>query len=181
MVRSSPNLALLSGFLGAFASCLAKLAFHSEPYASKWVGQCHNYQLIVPWDSRDSAIWTQSIGTCLLAELLPRVIFLFSMIASNVFMLGLFLEGMEESGSVAGTALSSAANFGASAMLGYVLWHERFPFQWWIGFTLVIIGVILLSSVKLEERQKSTKQDWWVWCFYNYQPLVSRGYELKCN
>lgn len=159
MVRSSPKLALLSGFLGAFASCLAKLAFHSEPYASKWVGQCHNYQLIVPWDSRDSAIWTQSIGTCLLAELLPRVIFLFSMIASNVFMLGLFLEGMEESGSVAGTALSSAANFGASAMLGYVLWHERFPFQWWIGFTLVIIGVVLLSSVKVEERQKSTKQD----------------------
>jgi len=158
-VRTSRKLALLSGFLGAFASCLAKLAFHSQPYAAKWVEKCHNYRFIAPWDSRDRAIWAQSIGMCLLAELLPRVVFLLLMIASNVFMLGFFLEGMEESGSVAGTALSSAANFGTSAMFGYVLWQERITFQWWIGFTLVILGVTLLSSVKVEKREKLTKQD----------------------
>jgi len=65
-------------------------------------------------------------------------------------MVGSFLEGMEESGSVAGTAMSNAANFAVSSILGFLLWEEEFSTMWLCGFVLVIMGTLLLSSVKAE-------------------------------
>jgi drug/metabolite transporter (DMT)-like permease len=56
---------------------------------------------------------------------------------------------MQESGSVAGTALSSAANFAASAFFGAALFDERFSLQWWSGFCMVVLGSMLLSTVRV--------------------------------
>jgi drug/metabolite transporter (DMT)-like permease len=72
------------------------------------------------------------------------------MIACNAAMLGSFLEGMQESGSVAGTALSSAANFATSACLGGLFLGERFPLQWWLGFGMVVGGAMLLATVRVK-------------------------------
>jgi uncharacterized membrane protein len=101
--------------------------------------------------------WSETL--CLTAELVPRGLCLVAMIASNAAMLGSFLKGMQESGSVAGTALASAANFGASALFGYLLWEERFPFQWWIGFGMVVVGAMLLSTVQVEASVDSRKKN----------------------
>jgi len=138
------GLALLSGFLGATASCFAKLAFEPDSFASNWVRTlCEGY----------------SDNVCWYAALVPRGLCIAAMIACNAFMLGSFLEGMEESGSVAGTALATAANFAVSALHGYVLWEERFSIQWIIGFTMVIAGVMLLSSVRVQSIPQQTKKD----------------------
>jgi uncharacterized membrane protein len=73
------------------------------------------------------------------------------MVSLNILMVGTFLEGMEESGSVAGTALASAANFGTSALFGILLWHETVNTTWLFGFCLVVVGASMLSTVQVAE------------------------------
>jgi multidrug transporter EmrE-like cation transporter len=137
MGRPVQGIALLSGFLGATASCFAKFAF-SDSFASEWVGkQC----LFVLPDGQ----------ACSFLQLLPRGVCLLAMIGCNVIMLGSFLEGMEESGSVAGTALATGANFAAASVYGYLLWDESFPPTWWLGFAMIVTGVMLLSTVKRKQ------------------------------
>jgi drug/metabolite transporter (DMT)-like permease len=149
MTRSSVRgLALISGFLGAAASCFAKFAFEPDLQSVQWIrSSCpvHFLQeasLVIRWNETE-------LSLCSVAELVPRGLFLLAMIACNATMLGTFLEGMQESGSVAGTALSSAANFAASALFGAALFDERFSSQWWLGFSMVVVGSMLLSTVRV--------------------------------
>jgi drug/metabolite transporter (DMT)-like permease len=145
MTRSSVRgLALISGFLGAAASCFAKFAFEPDLQSVQWIrSSCPvGASLVFRWNETE-------LSLCTVAELVPRGLFLLAMIACNATMLGTFLEGMQESGSVAGTALSSAANFAASALFGAALFDERFSFQWWLGFSMVVVGSMLLSTVRV--------------------------------
>jgi len=71
------------------------------------------------------------------------------MIGCNAVMLGSFLDGMNESGSVAASALSTAANFCFSAIYGIVLFHESVSWLWMLGFMFILVGVWLLSTVNL--------------------------------
>jgi drug/metabolite transporter (DMT)-like permease len=73
------------------------------------------------------------------------------MVGLNIVMVAYFVEGMEESGSVAGTGLASAANFAVSALYGIVLWGEQVNAQWCGGFALVVVGVALLSTIRMEQ------------------------------
>lgn len=145
--RSVHSLALLSGFLGATASCFAKFAFSSD---SAPITAIQSYcQQVLP----------DATHLCYLVQLVPRGLALAAMIGCNAAMMGSFVSGMEESGSVAGTALSSAANFAASAAYGYVLFDERFTGFWWVGLAMVLTGVTLLSSVPETREEKVKKQD----------------------
>lgn len=72
----------------------------------------------------------------------------------NAMMLGAFLSGMEESGSVAATGLATAANFGTSAIFGIWLWNEQVNEMWLAGFILVVCGVLLLSQVRSVDEKK---------------------------
>jgi drug/metabolite transporter (DMT)-like permease len=142
------GLALISGFLGAAASCFAKFAFEPDLQSVQWIrSSCpvaflQEASLFFRWNETE-------LSLCNVAELFPRGLFLLAMIACNATMLGTFLEGMQESGSVAGTALSSAANFAASALFGAALFDERFSSQWWLGFSMVVVGSMLLSTVRV--------------------------------
>ena len=105
------GVALLSGALGApTASCCAKFAF--DPDSS------------VALFARNLVKNQDDFVQKLVEYFLVRGLCLLLMIACNALMLGGFLRGMEESGSVAGTALASAANFCVSAIYGYVLFAE---------------------------------------------------------
>ena len=127
--------ALLSGALGATASCFAKFAL--DPDSS----------LVI---FARNLLESRANETVLLAVeyIVVRAFCLILMIACNALMLGSFLRGMQESGSVAGTALASAANFVVSAFYGYLIFAEDYVSspQWWLGFAMVIAGVTLLSS-----------------------------------
>ena len=129
------RVAFLSGVLGAAASCLAKFAL-SPNSPLRWFGSvCGDLTLF-------------SDHVCVVAEWIPRLVCLVGMIVMNAFMMGTFLEGMEESGSVAGTGLATAANFGTSALLGIWLWDEKVNEIWFLGFTMVFCGALLLSQVQ---------------------------------
>lgn len=123
-----PIAALLSGTLGAVASCLGKFAMDPSAFPPDTFGY------------------------------LARAFCFLLMLGCNAGMLGSFLSGMEESGSVAGTSLSSAANFSVSALLGYVLWGEHFNLQWWFGFSMVILGVLLLSTSSSSSSRDAAKK-----------------------
>jgi hypothetical protein len=130
------RVALLSGALGAVASCLAKFSLSSDS-PLRWIGMI----------CRDSTSLLDH-NVCVAVEWIPRLVCLLGMIVMNAFMMGTFLEGMEESGSVAGTGLATAANFGTSALLGIWLWDEKVNEIWLVGFSLVLCGALLLSQVQ---------------------------------
>lgn len=124
--------------LGASASCLAKFALAPE-------------SPVVVWTRNVCVEHIALDATCDFVAWVPRGLCLLLMVSLNILMVGTFLEGMEESGSVAGTALASAANFGTSALYGILLWHETVNMTWLFGFCLVVAGAGILSTVKLDE------------------------------
>lgn len=136
-----PKLSIISGVMGATASCLAKFALAPESPVRLWGReQCDRHI--------GSFLIVYELEVCSIFEWIPRGLCLGLMIAMNVVMVGAFLEGMEESGSVAGTGLTSAANFAASALYGILLFDEKVDKVWLAGFSLVIVGVLLLSTVQ---------------------------------
>ena len=137
------RLAVLSGVLGASASCLAKFALSPEsPIVARTRVACVQYIVGYSWAGHDA---------CDLISLVPRGLCLLLMVSLNILMVGTFLEGIEESGSVAGTALASAANFGTSALFGFLLFHETINQTWLLGFSLVMAGAVMLSTVQVHQ------------------------------
>lgn len=135
--------ALLSGAFGATAACLAKFAFSPDTFLTQWVLQtCDPHYL--------------AVEHCQILAMMVRVLCFIGTLVLNIVMVGSFLEGMEESGSVAGTAMSSAANFVVSSVLGFMLWDEDFSTTWLFGFSLVVLGTLLLSTIKAESTASTT-------------------------
>ena len=138
------RLALLSGFLGATASCLAKFAMSPDsPVAGLGRDLCEKHL-------GSAVMFAGRYEACDVLSWLPRGLVLLLMVGLNVVMVALFVEGMEESGSVAGTGLASAANFATSALYGILLWDEQVSTQWFLGFALVVLGVAFLSPVRVQ-------------------------------
>jgi hypothetical protein len=128
--RSFKALALWSGFLGATASCAAKFAFGSN--TSSGTVTAARFQV----------------------SILARIYALIIMVLCNAGMLGSFLEGMEESGSVAASSLASASNFVASAAYGRWVWNELgstssdsddLDLLYYTGLVMIVTGVLLMS------------------------------------
>lgn len=140
--------ALLSGALGATASCIAKLALDPTSPVPSPVGRaCRSRLEWIP--SAVAAVLYSPDHACVGAELLARGVCLLFMVGCNALMMGTFLDGMEESGSVAATGLATAANFSASALYGIVLFHETVNMTWLLGFAMIVAGVLMLSTVRL--------------------------------
>ena len=101
--------AIFSGALGATASFIAKLALAPDsPVTSAVHNICTTkvHVVVEKTINNDIPPWF-----CPTVSLASRGICLLFMIGMNAFMISTFLDGMDESGSVVGTALSTAANF----------------------------------------------------------------------
>jgi MYND finger len=93
------------------------------------------------------------VDWCQVIFLGPRVLLLVCMLILNAYMIAAFMKGMQLSGSVVGAALTTASNFGMSAFWGFCLWNERFRSIWWLGFSCVLLGVLMLSSVQQQSEE----------------------------
>ena len=101
--------AIISGALGATASSIGKLALSPEsPVSSTFHSYCHII-LNRYYHHENDIGWI-----CPYVSLGTRVVCFLCMIGVNLLMVSSFLDGMNESGSVVGTALSTAANFSFS-------------------------------------------------------------------
>eukprot|EP00578_Thalassiosira_sp_NH16_P007350 CAMPEP_0181107844 /NCGR_PEP_ID=MMETSP1071-20121207/17304_1 /TAXON_ID=35127 /ORGANISM="Thalassiosira sp., Strain NH16" /LENGTH=146 /DNA_ID=CAMNT_0023191389 /DNA_START=228 /DNA_END=668 /DNA_ORIENTATION=+ len=134
--------ALLSGALGATASCIGKLALAPDSPVSSAVHTICIAKI-------DQQIGSSLSWVCQTISLVTRGVCLLCMIGVNALMISSFLDGMDESGSVVGTALSTAANFSCSAMYGILFFEEFVPFAWYFGASLIALGMWLLSSVTM--------------------------------
>jgi drug/metabolite transporter (DMT)-like permease len=145
--------ALSSGFLGATASGFAKFALDPDSMIAR-----ATHSLVCAEGSDTHLVMAHHHYCYWIVFCTSRGFCLLAMILCNGYMLGTFLKGIEESGTVGGTALSTASNFLTSAIYGYLLWNERFTLLWWVGFTLVCVGVALLSVLKANNiKYNSTK------------------------
>jgi uncharacterized membrane protein len=108
----------------------------------------------------DPLLGASILVRCLLPSLMVRVLCFVGMLVTNMAMLATFLDGMIESGSVAGSALSTGTNFVTSAILGVIFFQEKTSVQWYIGFVMVLSGTVLLSQVKTTQNtaQESKKE-----------------------
>ncbi|KAL7504857.1 hypothetical protein ACHAXN_002404 [Cyclotella atomus] len=147
--------AILSGTLGATASLIAKLALSpTSPIPTLVHDTCRSYNLssLLHFDaSFFNTITNNNIDTCTVLSLLSRGLCLLLMIGVNAIMISSFVDGMNESGSVAGTSLSTAANFSVSAIYGAIFFQEYVSTSWYFGAILIGVGMWLLSSVALVE------------------------------
>jgi hypothetical protein len=102
--------AIISGALGATASSIGKLALSPEsPVPSTFHSYCHIILNRYYHHEENGIGWI-----CPYVSLGTRVVCFLCMISVNVLMVSQFIDGMNESGSVVGTALSTAANFSFS-------------------------------------------------------------------
>ena len=113
--------AVVSGLLGASASCIGKIALDPESLVqSKARGICN---LFVSADATRTisviGASVQSGDVCTAVEVCIRGLCLLLMILTNAVMMT-----MNESGTVAGTALANAANFTLSAIYGVLFFEE---------------------------------------------------------
>ena len=179
MTYSTYYYSLLSGCLGASASCFAKLAFDTTTLPSNGVTigmdadpsygyTIHVCQHLIRSTSATAATTTTTASAKISSTVaqhfydihwndpnifcewsvfvICRIMCLLGMIVCNIYMIGTFLKGMDESGTIAGTALSTSSNFIVSAIYGYYIWEERHTSLWWLGFTMVCIGMTILTQ-----------------------------------
>eukprot|EP01082_Thalassiosira_pseudonana_P002584 g2193.t1 g2193 contig11:902095-902669(+) len=144
--------AIISGFLGASASFTAKIALSPDSPSPSLVQSICRESLLPFLSPHLTAIQGDDdliSYVCPSLSLATRGLCLMLMVGLNMLMISSFLVGMNESGSVVGTALTTAANFSCSAVYGILFFEEHVSLTWWFGASLIAVGMWLLSSVKL--------------------------------
>jgi hypothetical protein len=106
--------ALVSGMLAAASSCVAKLCLQSDSWIPTTVGKLCRESYYFHNDSLNISL---TLGACDKLAILSQVISMVLVLFLNGLMMSNFLDGLEESGSISATALSTAANFSFSVSM----------------------------------------------------------------
>lgn len=163
--------ALWSGTCGALASSLAKITFSSTSLfvlssSTKDVGdnglfnawgvlflECSSF--FAEEDTDDNKRhpswfwwWFCWLGRRLPPpeELMVRLLCFVAMIGCNLLAVSTFVQGLQDAGSISGTALTTAANCLVSILLGIVVWQDPIvPSNGW-GLLCILLGLFILLS-----------------------------------
>ncbi|KAG7336205.1 hypothetical protein KOW79_000898 [Hemibagrus wyckioides] len=146
--------ALLAGLFGAFASSSAKLSLGAtylkelcDTAVRKWTEEGN----LTPGVDSTACEWVH-IPLRLVCGLL-----LFS---SNAVMWTFFAKALRHSSSSAqATVTTTASNFISSAFLGYGIFGESHALLWWVGISLILLGLFLLHGSSLKDQQLDVKKD----------------------
>ncbi|GMH54446.1 hypothetical protein TrST_g2214 [Triparma strigata] len=140
----------VSGVASSFSSVLAKCALDSDGPVQR-----HLLRPSTCCGERPEE-WTDK---CKLADAMLRAMFFVAMLSLNAMGLSKHIDGMKSNGSAAGVALSTCWNFTATVAFGAVLFGEQFFFNriWLLGFSLILLGGWLLSTVNISQTAKTKK------------------------
>nr|CAH7713281.1 unnamed protein product [Callosobruchus chinensis] len=83
-----------------------------------------------------------------------RVLLFVMMILCNAAVWRFFVRGLQESGSVRATAISSSTNYICSAIIGFAVFGEVTSLLWWSGMILIILGLVLIVTDQEEDDAK---------------------------
>eukprot|EP00250_Pteridium_aquilinum_P015819 c22781_g1_i4 orf=497-865(-) len=70
----------------------------------------------------------------------------------NVFMWSFYVRSLKVLSSLQATVVNFASNFLISALAGYLFFSEDLPLQWFLGASLIILGIVLLSQADYSEE-----------------------------
>lgn len=55
------------------------------------------------------------------------------------------------------TIINTSANFMITALLGFIVFSESLPLQWWLGASLLVVGNVIIG--RREEKEVDSKTD----------------------
>ncbi|CAO3675326.1 unnamed protein product [Rhizopus stolonifer] len=87
--------------------------------------------------------------------LATRIIFFSFTFVCNSVMWTMFTKALNmANSSVQVSIVNGAANFSASAVLGYLVFNEPLTTRWWIGACFILAGTILLSQSQKDKKKR---------------------------
>ncbi|XP_072535957.1 transmembrane protein 42a [Salminus brasiliensis] len=148
--------ALLAGFLGAAASCSAKLSLG----ASYLTELCDRG--VRRWAVPESRTLTLQIDptACEWLHIPLRLLCGVLLFICNAVMWTFFAKALRHSSSSAqATVTMTASNFISSAFLGYVIFGESHALLWWVGIFITLLGLFILHGSSPPDHQLDVKKD----------------------
>ncbi len=144
--------AILSGVLSALSASFAKLSLTpaaESPFKSNFI--------VSIIDSSCNAFLQTVIGQANIALYVPnlcshayRGFGFMCMLIVNIIVISCFVSGIKEKGSLSGTAITTSANFIASAVFGIIFFGEIVTMTWLLGFAFILVGMVMLSAAELK-------------------------------
>jgi drug/metabolite transporter (DMT)-like permease len=84
-------------------------------------------------------------------------------VTCNVAMWTLYVRSLASLSSLQATVLNFAANFLLSGFAGFLIFEEATHFQWFLGATLIVMGIMVLSKAEVSSEpataSPNSKQD----------------------
>lgn len=153
------KLAVTSGFLAASGSVLGKYAMSEDHF----LGMIHMIETVIKFlissfiNSPVFLTWFSSIVAVIESNsIVFRIILFISMVIMNTLMWTTFSKAMNVSSSaVIASAINTAFNFIFTAIYGSLLFGEVLTLKWFLGSSLMIIGVILIKSDETKEGKEN--------------------------
>lgn len=86
------------------------------------------------------------VGTMAMAVWALRALALGGYIFTQGQMWVLFVKALQRLPSITAVVVNTSANVVASSFLGYILFQEPLPPMWWMGISLMLVGVSLVVT-----------------------------------
>ncbi|XP_048756155.2 transmembrane protein 42-like [Ostrea edulis] len=129
-------LAVSAGIMAAFGSVSAKLA-------------TSNHILL------DLCQVIFASALCEQMSILLRILFFAMIFVCNGLMWTFFTKSLQFCSSTAeATVTNTASNFLVSALMGVALFNETLTLRWWMGASLIVLGLLLIHRANMKEREK---------------------------
>ncbi|GAB4826342.1 hypothetical protein Ancab_009208 [Ancistrocladus abbreviatus] len=102
--------------------------------------------------------WAISAGFCaalaaICAKYFSSQLVKYSLVVMfNVTMWGCYVNSLRALSSLQATVTNFATNFLSSGLAGFFLFEERLSVKWFVGASLIVIGVLVLSKSSTEQK-----------------------------
>ncbi|XP_031563169.1 transmembrane protein 42-like [Actinia tenebrosa] len=145
------TLAIAAGSSAATASSFAKLAMSPE-ILRRFV--CHDILLSLAVSSQQPNLCSWMVISCRVLSFV--LVFIF-----NALMWTLFVKSLRKCSSTAvATVTNTGSNLVCTAILGVTFFEESQSLRWWIGASLILMGLILIHhSSKTNNILDNTDQE----------------------
>ncbi|XP_058837925.1 transmembrane protein 42 [Topomyia yanbarensis] len=89
-------------------------------------------------------------------QLFLQVLCLSIMVLLNACVWRFFVKALHTNGgTLVASLVSAATNYAASAILGWLIFHEQTSYWWWIGTAFVLGGLLLIVHDDEEKKVKN--------------------------
>ncbi|KAK3729572.1 hypothetical protein QZH41_017188 [Actinostola sp. cb2023] len=149
------SLALAAGFCAALASSFAKFAMSPELLRNVICDNVFIYSIIGA---------TRNGRHCQWVVMFFRVFFFSLVFVFNALMWTLFVKSLRKCSSTAvATVTNTGSNLVCTAILGIVFFGETQTMKWWIGASMIIMGLVLIhhsnKSKRMDDAVDKTKDE----------------------